>query len=147
VPVKVVIDNNIWISALIAPAGSAAELVGSWRDGTFRIVVSDPLIAELYEVLTRPVFLTKYRFTERDVENLTSSIAENAEWVALRGSINWCRDVDDNMIIETAMRGKAQYLITGDKDIKNDLRVTSRLEEHGVKVISLSKFLECINKS
>jgi len=67
-------------------------------------------------------------------------IEEMAEETTLTGDVALCRDPDDNMIIRTAVRGKAKYLITGDKE------VLSYLSRHGVTVVSLSKFLAVINK-
>jgi predicted nucleic acid-binding protein len=48
------------------------------------------------------------------------------------------------MVIETAICGKAKYLITGDRDITDDKRISSFLSQHGVTVVSLSKFLNLI---
>ena len=53
---KVVIDTNIWISALIAPSGVSAKLVDLWRKGKFRLIMSEQQMTELSEVLTRPRF-------------------------------------------------------------------------------------------
>lgn len=85
---------------------------------------------------------------EKKVEDLIASFAENAKHVSLeKNTINICRDPDDNVIIETALKGKAKYLITGDKDITDDKKVLSFLSQHDVTVISLSKFLSIIDKS
>ena len=77
---------------------------------------------------------------------MLDSIAAMAERITLKGDIQICRDPDDNVIIETAVRGKAGYLITGDKDIADDKNVLSFLSNHGVTVISLSKFLALIGE-
>lgn len=145
--VKAVVDTNIWISSLIATSGTTAKLVDEWRKGKFSIAVSEQQIVELYEVFTRPKFLFRYRISREEIDVLISSIAVNAERITLKGNIKLCRDPDDNMILETAIRGKAKYLITGDKDITNDKEVISFLSQHGVTVVSLPKFLDIINKT
>jgi len=146
VPVKAVIDSNIWISALVAPLGRSAKIIELWEKGKFRLVISEQQFSELYEVLSRSKFTIKYRLDEKKVDALIASIAENAEHIFLEEHIsNICRDPDDNLIIETALRGKAKYLVTGDKDITDDKKVVSFLSQHGVSVISLSKFLNLIN--
>ncbi len=58
-----------------------------------------------------------------------------------------CRDKDDNFVIETAIKGKAGYLVTRDDDIKFDREVESFLSQHNVTVVSISKFLPLINKA
>jgi len=57
VPIKVVVDTNIWISLLIASSKTAAKLVDEWREGKFVIVISEQQVLELYEVFSRPKFL------------------------------------------------------------------------------------------
>jgi len=148
VSVKAVVDTNIWVSALVAPFGSAAKLIELWKIGKFKLIISELQTSELYEVLSRSQFTTKYRIDEKKVEDLIVSIIENAEHILLeKSAISCCRDPDDDIIIETAIRGKAKYLVTGDKDIINDKTVLSFLSRHGVSVISLSRFLAIINKA
>ena len=146
-PIKVVVDTNIWISSLIASSKTAARLVDEWRESKFEIVVSEQQVLELYEVLSRPKFLFKYRIARQEIDDIVSSIAVRAERVTLKGNTKLCRDPDDDIIIETAIRGRAKYLVTGDKDITNDKTVLSFLSRHGVSVISLSRFLAIINKA
>ncbi len=147
VPVKAAVDTNIWISSLIASSKTAARLVDEWREGKFVIVISEQQVLELYEVFSRPKFLFRYRIDRQEIDDLVSSIAARAERISLKGTIKLCRDPDDDVILETAIRGKAKYLITGDKDITDDKKVLSFLSQHGVTVISLSKFLSIINKA
>lgn len=147
-PVKAVIDTNIWVSALVAPLGTAAKLIDLWKKGKFKLLISEQQTSELYEVLSRSHFSIKYRLDEKKVEDLIASIAEKAERILFEKSlINCCRDQDDNVIIETAIRGKAKYLVTGDKDMTDDNAVSAFLSRYGVTVISLSKFLSLLNKT
>src|SRR6266566_2592289 len=53
---RVVLDPNILISALISPRGHSAQIVAAWAEERFELVVSPQLIAELTEVLDRPRF-------------------------------------------------------------------------------------------
>jgi putative PIN family toxin of toxin-antitoxin system len=144
VSVKVVIDTNIWISGLIATSETAAKLVDEWKTGKFSVVISEQQILEIYEVLTRPKFSSKYHITEKEIRDLVTLIKDKAERVTLKNNITICRDPDDNIIIETAIRGKARYLMSGDKDIMDDKDVLSLLSQHGILVISLSNFLPLI---
>jgi len=147
VPVKVVVDTNIWISALVAPTKTTAAFVEEWRKDKFCIIASEQQLLEIYEVLIRPKFLSKYLIHEDEIINLVISLMERANCIPLKGDIELCRDPDDNMIIETAIRGKAKYLITGDKDIKDDKHILKLLSQYGISVISISKFLDVINKT
>lgn len=141
--VKVVVDTNIWVSALVAPTGVAARLVDLWRQDKFKLVVSEQQIDELTEVLTRPRFL-KYRIDEQETADLLESISTRSERITLKDDIKLCSDPDDDIFIEAAILGKARYLITGDKGIKNDPTIISLLHKHGVTVTSISSFLKTL---
>lgn len=145
--VKAVVDTNIWISSLIASSKTAGGLVDAWRDERFKLVISQQQLTELAEVLHRGKFLNKYRFDMKEVADILDSIAANADRVTLKGDIRICRDPDDDIIMETAARGKVKYLVTGDKDITDDNEVLSYLSRHGVSVVTLSHFLTILNKA
>ncbi len=144
--VKAVIDTNIWVSSLINPFGFPAGLRRAFEAGVFTAVVSAPIIEEIIDVLARPRIRDKYDISEDNVKELIILLEEMAEDVLLSGDINICRDKDDNFVIETAIKGKAQYLVTRDDDIKFDKDVASFLQQYGISVISISKFLNVIAK-
>jgi len=145
--VKVVVDSNVWVSAVIASSKTAAALLDAWRNEQFKLVISQQQLTELAQVFHREKFLRAYRFDVKEIADILDSIAANSDRVTLKGNIQICRDPDDDVIIETAVRGKAKYLVTGDKDITNDKTVLSFLSNHDVTVISLSKFLSVIKKT
>lgn len=53
---RAVLDPNVLISALIAPNGTSAQVLGAWLAGVFNLIVSPRLSAELERVLLRPKF-------------------------------------------------------------------------------------------
>lgn len=144
---KVVVDTNVWVSAVIASSKAAASLVDAWRDEQFKLIISQQQLTELAEVFLRDKFLRAYRFDVKEIADILDSIASNAGRMALKGNIRICRDPDDDVIIETAVRGKAKYLVTGDRDIADDKTVLSFLSYHDVTTISMSKFLSVLKKT
>lgn len=146
-PLRAVIDTNIWVSSLINPFGSPALLRTAFEKGAFHAVISEPLLEELSAVLERPKIREKYEIAGDDILGLLAIIEELANETEVKGEITISRDPDDNVVIETAVRGKAKYLVTGDKDITDDENVLAFLSKHGVTAISLSKFLSAINKA
>ena len=145
--VRAVIDTNIWVSSFINPFGFPARLRKAFSEGAFHLVISEPMIEELGDVLARPRIRDRYGITDEDIHGLLTLIEELADNALLTGEVNICRDKDDNAVIETAIKGQAQYLITRDDDIKFDEKVASYLSTHGVTVVSLSRFLSVINKT
>lgn len=128
--VKVVVDTNIWISSLIASSKTAVGLIDAWEKETFQLLVSEQQLVELAEVILRPKFSLMYRFSPQEIKDIIDSISARAERITLKGNLNICRDPDDNVIIETAVKGKAKYLVTGDKDITDDKAVSSYLTQY-----------------
>lgn len=57
---RVVLDANVYVSALLAPTGSPAQILEGWADGQFDVIVSPLLLAELERVLRRPKFKNKH---------------------------------------------------------------------------------------
>lgn len=136
----VLLDTNVLISAFINPKGSPAKLLKYWKSGEFNIAISDVLFEEFKEVIRRPRIKDKYRIAEEEIKEVEEAILEKAIFVPLAGMVKICRDPNDNAVLETAILANADYLITGDKDIKTPGLVT-HLEEHGVKIIPVSKYV------
>ncbi len=140
--VKAVIDTNVWVSALINPYGYPAQLREFFERGTFQAIISEPMLEELAEVLSRPRIKDKYGLSHDDIQELLVLIEERSEHVLLSGDVAICRDKDDNVVIETAIKGQAQYLVTRDDDIKCADKICSFLRTYGISVISVARFLD-----
>ena len=145
--VKAVIDTNVWVSSLLNPFGFPARLRKSFEDGAFQAVISEPILEEIAEVLSRPRIKDKYRISEHDIKELLILIEEKAEHVLLSGDVTICRDKDDNLVIEAAIKGQASFLVTRDDDIKFSKEVCSFLLQNSVTVVSIVKFLALMNKA
>ena len=143
--VRAVIDTNIWVSAIINPFGFPAQLRKAFESGAFLAVVSEPLLEELAEVLSRPRIKAKYGLTDDTIADLLVLIDERSEHVMLEGDIQICRDKDDDLVIETAVKGNALYMVSRDDDIKFDSAVSLFLTQFGVSVKSVAQFLEIIS--
>jgi uncharacterized protein len=111
--VKAVIDTNIWISFLIGKL--LAGLDDYILDGLLEVVTSDEQLEEITTVLKRPKF--RRHFSTDDIEEFLSLLYKSARIVELHHTIKDCRDEKDNFLLETAIRSKADYIVTGDKDL------------------------------
>ena len=114
---RLVIDSNVWISALVFGGMPRQVLELCVRNG-HRIVLSPELITEVRRILH-----TKFPNFEIDFEALLAALALNIEIVQL-GSIevHASRDTDDDKVIETAVVGQAEYIVSGDKDLLDPMR-------------------------
>lgn len=105
------------------------------------MVISEAIIEEIADVLNRPKIKDKYGISESDIRELLVLIEERADHVLLSGDVSICSDKDDDLIIETAVKGKADYLVTGDNDIKLSPDVSAFLKDNNVSVVTTANFL------
>jgi putative PIN family toxin of toxin-antitoxin system len=112
---RVVLDTNVLLSALLFHAGSLSWLRQAWRSRTICPLVSRGTTAELLRVLSYP----KFRLTAGEREDLLGDYLPWCETVrvAKRSRIPLCRDPFDRPFLELALAGKADALLTGDKDL------------------------------
>lgn len=143
----VLIDTNVWVSALINPSGLPASIERAWIEHKFNVVVSPYLLKELAEVLTRPRITEKYRLTKAEIAKFIRLINESSIKVIPSGNMHVCRDIFDDVVLETAILGKAKYLVTRDDDIKRDVDLFRSMKEHGIDILSVSQFLKLLEES
>ena len=110
---RVVLDTNILIGALITKGTPPDSLYQAWLRDEFELVTSLAQLSEMARVIVRPRLR---RFVDADE---AAAIVENiaARAVVLRGLpvVDLSADPDDNPILATAIAGKANLLVTGDK--------------------------------
>lgn len=137
----VLIDTNVWVSAFLNPSGPPARLKDAWLQGKCEVVVALPLLTEIAEVLRRPRIKRKYGLREEAIVQYLRLIAARSALVPVTGRVAVCRDPDDNFILEAAIAGGAEFVITRDDDLKRDLDLIQHMRECGVQVVSVSRFL------
>ena len=83
--------------------------------GSLSLASSTPTFDEFVDVLVRPRF---DRLISHDVRRaFLEAIEDQAEWFQIEGRIMGCRDPKDDKFIETALVGRADCLVTGDRDL------------------------------
>lgn len=107
----------------------------------YTLLMSEPLLDELAAVLARPRLVRKYGISQADILELRAMLQAQSEEVKVRGDLKICRDPDDDIVIETALLGSADALVTRDDDLKGSSDVVAALTEVGVAVLSVRQFL------
>jgi putative PIN family toxin of toxin-antitoxin system len=123
---RVVFDSNIFISALIIPGGKADRAIARIITGKDSLVLSKDIIGEVLTVLSR-----KFSRDREAISRVAVSLAELGEIIRPSKKIN----ESDNRILECARAGKADLIVTGDK---NMLELS---EYQGIRIISLKEYL------
>jgi putative PIN family toxin of toxin-antitoxin system len=107
--IRVVLDTNIVVSAMLR-SGSLPEAALSMAvGGIVRLCISEPVVSEYQEVLNRP----KLRIDSRKVATALARIREASVVVSPSIRVKACVDPDDNIFLECAEAGEANYLVTG----------------------------------
>jgi uncharacterized protein len=138
---RVFIDTNVWISAFLNGAGAPARILAAFLSGLFVPVVSRALLDEIEDVLQRPRVHRRCRFTDEEIALILSELRDRAIEAFPRGDLHVCRDPDDDIMLETALLGGAQFAVSRDDDIKRDLDLMEHLRVRGVEVLSVAQLV------
>lgn len=110
---RVVLDANVYVSALLAPTGSPAQILERWADGQFDVIVSPLLLAELERVLRRPKF--KKSIPVIQIDALLSALSEEGVWAAdPEAQSGTTPDPGDDYLVALARAGDAECIVSGD---------------------------------
>ncbi|MEK9176595.1 MAG: putative toxin-antitoxin system toxin component, PIN family [Patescibacteria group bacterium] len=110
-PLRIVNDTNVWLSALYF-SGKPAQIAHLIEGKNLISVVSQPILDELKEKMTIDFQTPAYA-----ANGTISHIKSLSEFVSIQGKDFGLRDKTDNVILETAVVGACNFLITGDKDL------------------------------
>ena len=132
---RVVVDTNVIASALIRRQGTTGQVLRHLRDGRFTIIYSVPLLVELVEALSRPHIQQKYHIDSDDITVLINLLRLRGELVSPNRKIDACRDPKDNWVLEAAVEGDADAIVSGDADLL-DLK-----EFESIPVLRVAEFL------
>ena len=128
---RVVFDTNIFISAFAIPGGMAEKAVLRIIEGRDELVISSATIKETLSVLS-----LKFGRDREALSHVAVILSDMGEWVEPKQTVRVLKDDPDNRILECASFGKADIIVTGDKEM---LRLG---EFNQVKILSLRNYLE-----
>lgn len=131
-PLKIIIDTNLWVSFIIS--NKLTLLDGLLFSQKITLLFSEELINEIAVTITKPK-LRKY-FATNGLEEMLTAFEPFIDLIKVRSSVTLCRDPNDNFLLALAKDGKADYLLTGDKDLLELVKFGK------TKIISMTTFLE-----
>ncbi|MDZ4200249.1 MAG: putative toxin-antitoxin system toxin component, PIN family [Kiritimatiellia bacterium] len=136
-PLRTVLDANIVISALIRTDSAPGRILRAAVEGTtVRMLTSEPLLAELRATLDYPRLQRYLKMSAQDREAFVTLLEQVADPVRIADhpAPGICRDPDDELYLQTALAGRADYVVSGDSDLL-DLKAV----EH-IPIISPAEF-------
>lgn len=138
-------DTNIFVRTVIRKDNLPNHLLSLWREGRFALVLSQSIIDEVEKVLSRRSLRLKYRYTLTEVTDLIN-LLHQANIVEVNTSFELCRDPKDDMLIDCAVSGRVQFLVSYDNDLVDDDKLKRALFGFGVEVVEPPDFLEKIRE-
>jgi uncharacterized protein len=110
---RVVLDTNILLSALINRQGTPAQLIAAWRERRYDLLTSSEQLLELGGVARRPVL--RARIIPSTVGRLIRDLRQLAEVLTRLPEVDRSVDPADNFLLAMAEAGAANYLVSGDR--------------------------------
>lgn len=133
--VRVVLDTNILVGALITSGTPPDRICQAWRRGEIELVTSVAQIAELAAVLARPRL---QRFVDaREAAVIVADIGARALVLKELPEVDLSPDSDDNPILAAAIAGRADLIVSGDKK-----HVLALGEVVGIPIVTAREALE-----
>lgn len=108
---RLVVDTNVLVSAALKPDGLQRTTLLLAITKPARLYVSAPILEEYAEVLSRPELGIRRGLRLQ----LLQLLKNRCYWVAPSRRLTVAKDPDDNIFVECAEAGRADYLITGNK--------------------------------
>ncbi len=107
--IRVVLDTNIVVSALLQPLGPPAQVFSLAIGGVLDFCMSGDMYAEYEEVIRRP----RFQLSEEVIDGMLQTVRDKGHWVRPTRAVRACADPDDDIFLECAEAAQAQYLVTG----------------------------------
>jgi putative PIN family toxin of toxin-antitoxin system len=137
--VDAVLDTNVTVSAAINPKGPPAEIIRAWRAHRFTWVTSAPLLQELEKTL-RSSRLQRYLvWNKEELADFLALVRQAARVVQPAHRLEVVtEDPADNRVLEAAVGGRADYIVTGDRHL---IAIGSYMD---VRIVTPARFVAVI---
>lgn len=127
---KIVYDTNIYVSALAIPGGRAERAIALALEGRVKVCISKPIVHESLRILAQ-----RFARAPEQLARTAIFLTDLGESVAPRTKLAVVSDEPDNRILECAVAGRADAIVTGDKAL-----LALRVFE-GIRVLSRRQLL------
>ena len=138
---RVVIDTNLIISAIIVPGSLPDQLFRAWQKDLYILVISIEILEEIKEVVQREYIREKYHLSTEKIVKLITLLRLSTELIIPISEQELplhCRDTKDDKLLTLALAGDVDYLITGDDDL---LALNGKTELGKLKIVTVRKFM------
>jgi putative PIN family toxin of toxin-antitoxin system len=114
--ISIVLDTNVLLSGVAYPNSVPGKVIAAWKNGGIDVILSHYILDELQRVLPR--LNHRLGWSQQEIQDFIDSLAFLADIVEpLTAKEQKLRDEADQPVLGTLLASKANYLVTGDKDL------------------------------
>lgn len=135
---RVVLDTNILVSALMVQTSPPAIAYQAWVGGAFTLLSCEYQIEELRRTFSKPA-LVPARIRSYEAGRMINDLRAFAEMIDSLPRVERSSDPDDDFLLGLSEKGRADYLVTGDKS-----GLLSLSRHQGTSIISVRHFIEVL---
>lgn len=139
---RITLDTNILVSAFISKYGYPAKLLDLLLTlPNIKLILSNPILDEFKEVMVREEVTQRFHYSTKDVETFVKTIRSIATTTRIKSKFEVVReDPKDDMILNTAYDGRAEYIVSGDRHLLKLKRFKN------IKIVSPRQIMEVITE-
>jgi putative PIN family toxin of toxin-antitoxin system len=138
---KIVLDTNVFVSALINPHGKPAQILNYVFENKIRLFTSPSIIEELQRVLSYPKLVKRHGLEKQELKEFISDLLSIMSLVEGKKAIQLiAEDPADNNYLSCAVDAKADFIVSGDTHLLN------LGEYEGTQIITPTQFLGVLEK-
>jgi putative PIN family toxin of toxin-antitoxin system len=130
---RVVLDTNILVSALMIQLGNPAAIYRAWQEGRFTLLTCAEHLDELRATLRKPAVAERIR--PYKAGGLVNELKKLADTVEALPRVRRSPDPTDDFLLALSEAGRADYLVTGDKSGLLALK-----QHKGTRIVSARAF-------
>lgn len=136
---RIVLDTNVWLSAIFWE-GEANKIIVVCERNKVEIIITEDILSEIVGILNKEAKFQRFiENKNQNIEDLIRSILSIATLIETKIKLDIIKeDPKDNIILEAALDGKSDYIISYDKHILN------MLEFRKIRILKPDEFLKLI---
>ena len=135
---RAVIDTNVIVSGVLRSSGPPARALATNDADNVVWITSEPLMAELQRVLARPHIRRRLQWDDARIALFATVLRRRSVIVEPTHRLDVSRDADDDRVLEAAVAGNADYIVTGDRDL---LELGSH---EGIQIVTPADFVKLL---
>jgi uncharacterized protein len=144
--IQAVVDTVILVGGTLSPLGVSAFIVQAVKQHRFTFLTSRHHLSEIFHTLGYARLRRKYNITSKTRKRLVGQLAARGVLLSRLGMLRICRDPKDDYLIELALLGKADYLVTDDDDILADAALVQFPINRDIRPIRAAEFVQLLRQ-